>query len=80
MLFNLLFPLADQFGLFNLFRYLTFRTGGAVLTALVISFVVGPALIRWLRVRQGKGQPIRDRRPRLAPRAQAGHADHGRHC
>ena len=34
MLFNLLYPLADQFGLFNLFRYITFRTGGAVLTAL----------------------------------------------
>jgi phospho-N-acetylmuramoyl-pentapeptide-transferase len=59
MLFNLLFPLADQFGLFNLFRYITFRTGGAVLTALVISFVVGPPLIRWLRERQGEGQPIR---------------------
>jgi phospho-N-acetylmuramoyl-pentapeptide-transferase len=59
MLFNLLFPLADEFGLFNLFRYLTFRTGGAVLTALVISFVVGPSLIRWLRLRQGQGQPIR---------------------
>jgi phospho-N-acetylmuramoyl-pentapeptide-transferase len=59
MLFNLLFPLADQVGLFNLFRYITFRTGGAVLTALVISFVVGPPLIRWLRERQGEGQPIR---------------------
>jgi phospho-N-acetylmuramoyl-pentapeptide-transferase len=59
MLFNLLYPLADDFGLFNLFRYLTFRTGGAVLTALVISFVVGPTLIRWLRMRQGRGQPIR---------------------
>ena len=59
MLFNLLYPLAEQFSLFNLFRYITFRTGGAVLTALVISFVVGPALIRWLRVRQGNGQPIR---------------------
>ena len=59
MLFNLLFPLADQFGLFNLFRYLTFRTGGAVITALVISFVVGPMFIAWLRRRQGNGQPIR---------------------
>jgi phospho-N-acetylmuramoyl-pentapeptide-transferase len=63
MLFNLLFPLADEFGLFNLFRYLTFRTGGAVLTALVISFVVGPTLIRWLRMRQGHGQPIREDGP-----------------
>ncbi len=63
MLFNLLFPLADQFGMFNLFRYITFRTGGAVLTALVVSFVVGPALIRWLRRRQGEGQPIREDGP-----------------
>jgi phospho-N-acetylmuramoyl-pentapeptide-transferase len=63
MLFNLLYPLADQFILFNLFRYITFRTGGAVLTALVISFVVGPALIRWLRERQGRGQPIRQDGP-----------------
>jgi len=63
MLFNLLYPLADQFGLFNLFRYITFRTGGAVLTALVISFVVGPALIRWLRMQQGHGQPIRQDGP-----------------
>ena len=46
MLFNLLYPLADQFGPFNLFRYLTFRTGGAVLTALITSFVAGPSLIR----------------------------------
>ena len=36
MLYNLLFPLADDFTLFNLFRYLTFRTGGAVMTALTI--------------------------------------------
>ena len=63
MLFNLLYPLAEQFTLFNLFRYITFRTGGAVLTALVISFVAGPALIRWLRVRQGNGQPIRNDGP-----------------
>jgi phospho-N-acetylmuramoyl-pentapeptide-transferase len=63
MLFNLLFPLADEFIFFNLFRYITFRTGGAILTALVISFVVGPALIRWLRLRQGRGQPIREDGP-----------------
>ncbi len=64
MLYNLASPLADDFGLFNLFRYLTFRTGAAVLTALIISFVVGPALIRWLRARQGEGQPIRDDGPK----------------
>ncbi len=63
MLYNLLYPLADAFGPFNLFRYLTFRTGGAVLTALVVSFVIGPAIIRWLRSKQQTGQPIRDDGP-----------------
>ncbi|MGE0723359.1 MAG: phospho-N-acetylmuramoyl-pentapeptide-transferase [Alphaproteobacteria bacterium] len=59
MLYNFLVPLTDEFGPFNLFRYLTFRSGGAVVTALVISFVLGPSLIRWLRSRQPDGQPIR---------------------
>lgn len=59
MLFNLLYPLADQFGPLNLFRYITFRTGGAIMTALFICFVIGPALIRWLKRKQGDGQPIR---------------------
>jgi phospho-N-acetylmuramoyl-pentapeptide-transferase len=63
MLFNLLYPLADDFSLFNLFRYLTFRTGAAVMTALLISFVLGPPLIRWLRSKQGQGQPIREDGP-----------------
>ena len=63
MLFNLLAPFADEAGFFNLFRYLTFRTGGAVMTALLVSFVLGPRLIGWLKVRQGKGQPIRDDGP-----------------
>ncbi len=64
MLFNFLFPLADEISAFNVFRYLTFRTGGAVLTALLVSFVCGPAVIRWLRARQGNGQPIRDDGPK----------------
>ena len=59
MLFNLLAPLADEIRLFNLFRYLTFRSGGAVMTALVISFILGPFVIRWLKSKQGEGQPIR---------------------
>ncbi len=59
MLFNLLAPLADEIQLFNLFRYLTFRSGGAVMTALVISFFLGPSVIRWLKSKQGEGQPIR---------------------
>lgn len=59
MLYHLLFPLADQFPVFNLFRYLTFRTGGAVMTAMILAFLIGPSMIRWLRQWQGQGQPIR---------------------
>ncbi|NRA30960.1 MAG: phospho-N-acetylmuramoyl-pentapeptide-transferase [Parvularculaceae bacterium] len=59
MLYHLFVPYADQFQLFNLFRYITFRFGGATLTALIIAFVIGPGLINWMRVKQGKGQPIR---------------------
>lgn len=54
---------ADQFGPLNLFRYLTFRTGGAVLTALLVSFILGPVVIGWLKSRQTNGQPIRDDGP-----------------
>jgi phospho-N-acetylmuramoyl-pentapeptide-transferase len=46
-------------GALNLIRYLSFRTGGAVATALAIGLIIGPKFIGWLRVRQGKGQPIR---------------------
>ncbi len=63
MLYHLLFPLADQVPVFNLFRYLTFRTGGAVMTAMIIAFFIGPSVIRWLRQWQGQGQPIRDDGP-----------------
>ena len=63
MLFNLLFPLAQDISVFNLFRYLTFRTGGAVMTALLISFIFGPLVIRWLKAKQVNGQPIRDDGP-----------------
>ncbi len=59
MLSNLLTPLADEFLVFNLFRYLTFRTGGAVMTALIISFLFGPRIIAWLKSKQAEGQPIR---------------------
>ncbi len=63
MLYNLFFPLAGDIGLFNLFRYLTFRTGGALMTALFLSFLFGPAIIRLLKRRQPGGQPIRDDGP-----------------
>ncbi len=63
MLYLLLVPLADEVNVFNLFRYLTFRTGGAMMTALLLSFVLGPAVIRWLKSKQGAGQPIREDGP-----------------
>ncbi len=59
MLFLLTRAHADQGGLFNLFRYITFRSGTACLTALVLSFVLGAPVIRWLRSVQRGGQPIR---------------------
>jgi phospho-N-acetylmuramoyl-pentapeptide-transferase len=59
MLFHLLVPLADQFLVFNVVRYLTFRTGAAVITALIVSFLLGPFIIRHLRRLQNGGQPIR---------------------
>jgi phospho-N-acetylmuramoyl-pentapeptide-transferase len=59
MLFHLLFPLAGKFEPFNLFRYQTFRSGGAVVTALVICFIAGPRVIQWLKSKQAEGQPIR---------------------
>ena len=50
-------------GLLNLFRYQSFRIGGAVATALFVGLIIGPRFIGWLRIRQGKGQPIRDDGP-----------------
>ncbi|HLJ63140.1 MAG TPA: phospho-N-acetylmuramoyl-pentapeptide-transferase [Stellaceae bacterium] len=59
MLFHLLYPLAATFEPFNLFRYQTFRSGGAMVTALFIAFVSGPQIIAWLKSKQAEGQPIR---------------------
>ncbi|MCO6392244.1 phospho-N-acetylmuramoyl-pentapeptide-transferase [Aliihoeflea aestuarii] len=55
----LLVPLADQVSAFNVFRYITFRTGGALITSALIVFIFGPMIIDALRIRQGRGQPIR---------------------
>ena len=55
--------LDDQNQLFNLFNYITFRTGGAIVTALFFAFLIGKPLIDWLRLKQGKGQPIREDGP-----------------
>ena len=58
----MLYVIAEQLGfpgILNLIRYISFRAGAASATALIIGLLLGPRFISWLRVRQGKGQPIR---------------------
>src|SRR6266850_51669 len=62
----MLYWLADfssTISIFNVFRYLTVRTGGAMFTAMLLVFLFGPWIIDHLRLRQGKGQPIREDGP-----------------
>jgi phospho-N-acetylmuramoyl-pentapeptide-transferase len=56
--------LSDKISFFNVFRYITFRTGGAMATAAAFVFLFGPSIIDTLRERQGKGQPIRPDGPK----------------
>src|SRR5689334_25038026 len=58
-MFYWLTELSDKVSFFNVFRYITFRTGGAIVTALVFVFLFGGPIIDVLRLKQGKGQPIR---------------------
>src|SRR5437867_8085755 len=62
MLFHLLYPLHSQAGPFNVFRYITFRSALAALTALLLSLLLGPRLIASLR-RAQIGQEIREEGP-----------------
>ncbi len=62
-MFYFLGELADQISALNVFRYITFRTGGAIMTALFFVFLFGPKIIASLRLRQGHGQPIRSDGP-----------------
>ena len=63
MFYEFLFPLSDGGDVFNLFRYITFRAGGAFFTALLFGFIFGKPIIDRLRRMQGKGQPIREDGP-----------------
>mgnify|MGYP003329031611 FL=1 len=56
---TLLAEYSGSLGVLNVFRYITFRTVGATVTAMFFVFFFGPSIIAGLRVRQGKGQPIR---------------------
>ena len=62
MLYQLLYSLHTQFSFFNVFRYITLRTIYATLTALVITFFLGPVVIRLL-TRHQIGQYIREEGP-----------------
>ncbi|MBT5186119.1 MAG: phospho-N-acetylmuramoyl-pentapeptide-transferase [Kordiimonadaceae bacterium] len=63
MLYQLLTSLSEDYSVLNVFQYLTFRTGAALFTAFIISFLFGPKVIVMLKTRQKKGQPIRDDGP-----------------
>lgn len=63
MLFNLLYPLHEQFSALNVFKYITFRTFGAAITAIVICMLIGPSYIGLLQRKQ-MGQAIRDDGPK----------------
>ncbi len=63
MLFHFLYPLAAEHSIFNVFKYITFRTFGAAITAVMISMILGPRFIRMLQ-RHQIGQEVRDDGPR----------------
>ena len=54
---------SDQITALNVFRYSSFRTAGSIFTAFMFVMMFGPAIIDLLRIRQGKGQPIREDGP-----------------
>ena len=72
MLYELLVPLAKYHTAFNVFRYITFRTAMATVTALVISFILGPWLITRLREMQHGGSSVREDTPERHQKTKAG--------
>jgi phospho-N-acetylmuramoyl-pentapeptide-transferase len=71
-MFYLLVELSDKLSILNVFRYITFRTGGSVITGLLFVFLFGQTMIHRLRLLQGKGQPIRADGPKSHIIAKAG--------
>jgi hypothetical protein len=76
VLYHLLVPLAEYNIIFNLFRFQTFRAAGAVVTAFLVAFWFGPAVISRLRMLK-VGQVVRTEGPQDAP-GEERHAHHGR--
>ena len=63
MLYYYLTTLIEEHSFFNIVRYLTFRGGASLITALFLCFIFSPLIIRWLKSKQLEGQPIRDDGP-----------------
>lgn len=63
MILAFLYPYVELYKVLNLLRYVTFRCGAALFTALIVSFVFGSPLIEWLKNKQEEGQPIRSDGP-----------------
>lgn len=63
MLYNIFLPYANKWHVANLITYITFRSGMAILCSLIISFIIGPRIIAYLKILQKKGQPIREDGP-----------------
>ena len=64
--------LLEDYNFLNVFKYLTFRAGGAFITSIIISFIVGPYLIKYMKRKQKLGQPIRDDGPKWQIEAKRG--------
>ena len=64
MFYHFFIAYIEKFSFLNLFNYITFRAGGALFTALTISFILGPSVIKYLKKIQKKGQPIRPDGPK----------------
>lgn len=63
MLYKFLTQYADHYHILNVFKYITFRSVGALLTSLLVGFLIAPTIITKLKKKQGKGQPIRKEGP-----------------
>jgi len=64
MIYNILEPYFADYPFTNIFRYISFRSGCAIFTSLIISFLIGPNIIKFLKSKQKFGQPIRDDGPK----------------
>ena len=72
MFYNFLYPLADQFSLFNLFQYVTVRCGGALGTSFLLTLLIGPFMIAKFRVWQSQSQTVRTDHPEHSVSSKAG--------